>query len=51
MIQMSLDDPMLAENAEAVQKLKELEIYSDEELQEMYNKQVKSDMKRGADNG
>ena len=51
MIQVNLNDPMLKENLEAIQTLRATGLYTDEQLQEMYDKQVKADKKRSVDNG
>ena len=42
-ITVDLRDTHLKENLQAIKELKELGCYSDEELQELYNKQVEAD--------
>lgn len=46
MIQVDLNDTMLTENLEAIQTLRATGLYTDEQLQEMYDKQVKSDKEK-----
>lgn len=43
MVTMSLGDPNLIENVRALNELKKSGLFSDEELQEMYDRQVKKD--------
>ena len=42
-VTLTLDDEHLAENAEAIQYLKQLGLYTDEELQKLYDRQVAKD--------
>ena len=49
MITMSLGDPNVVENFTAIQSLKKLDIFTDEQLQEMYDKQVEKDMEERND--
>lgn len=43
MISINLNDPNVVENFKALKELKATGIFTDEELQEMYNKQVEKD--------
>lgn len=43
MITITLDDKHIRENLKAIADLKELGIYTDEEIQEMYDRQVAYD--------
>jgi hypothetical protein len=47
MITVDLRDPMLNENIKAINELRKSAFFTEEELQEMYNKQVEADKKRG----
>ena len=47
MITVDLRDPMIKENIKSINELRKIAFFTDEELQEMYNKQVESDKKRG----
>ena len=46
MISLQFNDKRLVENAEALQYLRSLHIYSEEELQKMYDEQVEKDRER-----
>lgn len=50
MIKINLSDPNVVENFKAIEELRRTGIFTDEELQEMYNKQAESDKKEGAKN-
>lgn len=43
MIKVSLDDPNVVENFKAIQQLRETGDFTDEQLQEMYDRQVAAD--------
>ena len=43
MISINLDDPNVVENFKALNELRHTGLFSDEELQEMYDKQVEAD--------
>ena len=43
MISVDLRDPHLAENARAIMELRAIGIFSDEEIQRMYDEQVRRD--------
>ena len=43
MIEIRLDDPKLIENIKAVQEIRKYGYFSDEEIQKMYDDQVKQD--------
>lgn len=47
-ITMDLTDPMLVENFKAFQELRSLGIYTDGELQKLYDEQVQKDKERQA---
>ena len=49
MITLDLNDKHLAENFKAIQELKELGIFTDEQLQKMYDEQVQKDISRDAE--
>jgi hypothetical protein len=49
MIQVDLNDTMLIENLEAIQTLRATGLYTDEQLQEMYDEQVKADKEKVGD--
>lgn len=49
MITVDLHDPKLKENLEAINELRKSGLFTDEQLQEMYNKQVEADKKGGAE--
>lgn len=51
MITLDLRDPHLLENFEAVQIIRSIGLYTDEEIQEMYNRQLEKDAKDGDGNG
>ena len=46
MIQVNLDDPKLVENVKAIEFLKSTGLYTDEQLQELYEKQIEADRKQ-----
>lgn len=46
MIQVNLNDPKLDENVKAIEYLKSTGLYTDEQLQELYEKQIEADKKR-----
>ena len=50
MISINLDAPNVVENFKALNELRHTGLFSDEELQEMYDKQVEADKKEGAKN-
>lgn len=50
MIEMNLDDINIVENFKAIEELRRTGMFTDEELQEMYDKQVEADKKEGAKN-
>ena len=50
MIEMNLDDINIVENLKAIEELRRTGMFTDEELQEMYDKQVEADKKEGAKN-
>lgn len=41
MLKLDLRDPDLAENAKALMELKSMRLFTEEELQEMYDKQLR----------
>lgn len=43
MIKISFDDPNMVENFKAIQALRKTGLYTDEQLQKMYDDQVKRD--------
>lgn len=47
MITFSLDDPNVAENLKAIEELRLTGMFTEEELQEMYDKQVEADREKG----
>jgi hypothetical protein len=49
MININLDDPNVIENFKALIELKHTELFSEEELQEMYDKQVEADKEKQED--
>lgn len=49
MITISLDDPNIAENFKALNEIRHTGLFSDEELQEMYDKQLEADRKDDED--
>ena len=51
MIEMNLDDINIFENFKAIKDLHRTGMFADEDLQELYDKQVEADKKKGATNG
>lgn len=51
MIEINLGDINVVENFKAIEELRRTGMFTDEELQEMYDKQVEADKKEGARNG
>jgi hypothetical protein len=49
MVEFSLDDKKIDENFKALQELRLTGMFTEEELQEMYDKQVEADRERGED--
>lgn len=49
MIEINLRDILLADNLRALAELKKTGMYSDEELQKIYDEQVKADMEKAND--
>jgi hypothetical protein len=47
MISINLDNPNVVENFKALNELRHMKLFSDEELQKMYNKQVEADREKG----
>lgn len=47
MITIDLRDPNLKENLAAINELRDSGMFTDEQLQEMYNKQVEADNEKG----
>lgn len=45
MIMISLEDPNVVENFKAMNELRRTGLFTDEELQEIYDKQVEADMR------
>lgn len=50
MVEMNLRDNNISENLKAINELRATGMFTDEELQEMYDKQVEVDKKEGAKN-
>ena len=50
MITIDLRYPNLIENFKAIQELRNTGFYTDEEIQELYDKQVETDCKKGGMN-
>ena len=50
MIEINLGDINVVENFKAIKELRRTGMFTDEELQEMYDKQVEADKKEGAKN-
>ena len=50
MIEMNLDDINIFENFKAIKDLRRTGMFTDEELQELYDKQVEADKKEGVKN-
>jgi hypothetical protein len=46
---MNLDDPNLVENFKALNELRKTGMFTEEQLQQMYDKQVEADRERGED--
>lgn len=46
MVTINLDDPNAVENFKALNELRKTGIFTDEQLQQMYDKQVEADKKR-----
>ena len=51
MIDININDPHLIENVKAIQELKKSGIFTDEQIQELYNDQIERDRKEGEENG
>jgi hypothetical protein len=49
MVTINLDDPNVIENFKALNVLKHTGLFSEEELQEMYDKQVEADREKQED--
>lgn len=49
MVKFSLDDNKIDENFKALQELRSTGMFTEEELQEMYDKQVEADKERDED--
>lgn len=49
MIKVDLRDPNLAENIDAIYQLRKSGTYSEEQIQEMYSRQLETDRRRGND--
>ena len=45
MIDININDPQLIENVKAIMELKKSGIFTDEQIQELYNEQVERDCK------
>lgn len=45
MITVKLHDPKLKENLEAIKELRDSGLFTDEQIQEMYDKQIEADKK------
>lgn len=50
MVEINLDDINIFENFKAIKDLRSTGMFTDEELQELYDKQVEVDKKEGAKN-
>lgn len=50
MVEYRLDDNNIDENFKAIEELRLTGMFTEEELQEMYEKQVEADKKRGKNN-
>jgi hypothetical protein len=46
---MNLDDPNVVENFKALNELRKTGMFTEEQLQQMYDKQVEADRERGED--
>ena len=51
MITINLRDPKVVSNLKAIEALKQTNMYSELELQEMYDEQIKQDNERRKNNG
>lgn len=51
MVEINLGDINVVENLKAIEELRRTGMFTDEELQEMYDKQVEADKKEGDTNG
>jgi hypothetical protein len=51
MVICNLRDENILENVKAVEELKKTGLFTDDELQELYDKQVESDKRKENDNG
>ena len=49
MVTMNLDDPNVVENFKALNELRKTGMFTEEQLQQMYDKQVEADRERGDD--
>ena len=47
MIKIDLNDPRLIDNVEAIQIVRSFGLFTDEEIQEMYDRQLENDAKDG----
>ena len=51
MIKLSLRDPNIIENAKAIKELQLIGIYTDDELQEMYDRELQAALLKGNTDG
>ena len=49
MVTINLGDPNVVENFKALNELRKTGVFTDEQLQQMYDKQVEADRARGED--
>lgn len=49
MVTINLGDPNVVENFKALNELRKTGMFTDEQLQQMYDKQVEADRERGED--
>lgn len=49
MVTINLGDPNVVENFKAMNELRKTGMFTDEQLQQMYDKQVEADRERGED--
>lgn len=49
MVIMNLDDPNMVENFKVLNELRKTGMFTEEQLQQMYDKQVEADRERGDD--
>lgn len=49
MVTINLGDPNVVENFKALNELRKTGVFTDEQLQQMYDKQVEADRERGED--